>query len=107
MYVGITVFTSFMLGPTNTCSSFFPLPFSFLLADTVVGCTKSEEIDVHDALSMISQFCGSSVSSGFSGPELLWFRVCPSPEDAVLGRQTVCVTAFLLSIEEWKEAKET
>jgi hypothetical protein len=53
---------------------------------------------------------GSCVCSGVFRLEVFWFKVGHSPEDAVVGRQMMHkllrVTAFLLTIEESKEAHE-
>ena len=76
----------------------------FFLADTVANLRR---LILHDALCVFSQVFGSCVCSGVVRLEVLSFRVCHSPEDAVLGRQITHVTAFLRTIEECKEAEET
>jgi hypothetical protein len=79
MYVGFTVFTSFMLGSI----SFFPLPFSILQT------LNLRRLTLHDALCVFSQFSGSCVCSAVVRPEVLWFRVSQFPYDAVLSRQMI------------------
>lgn len=55
---------------------------------------------------LFSQFVGSCICGGVVRPKVLSFRICHSPEDLVLGRQMIRLTAFLLTIEECMEAEE-
>lgn len=55
---------------------------------------------------LFSQFVGSCVCGGVLRPKVLLFRICHFPENLVLGRQMIRLTAFLLTIGECKEAEE-